>query len=122
LAGNIHRTGYVVNVDLPAIYSLSKMFLYPSLRESFGIPLLEAMRCETPVITSNTSAMQEVTGDAAYFIDPTNPRKIAKAIFDIINNNILKSDLIKKGYNRSKEFNWQQTSKNVLNLYNSIKI
>jgi len=122
LAGNIHLTGYVVNVDLPAIYSLSKMFLYPSLRESFGIPLLEAMRCETPVITSNTSAMPEVTGDAAYFIDPTNPRKIAKAIFDIINNNILKSDLIKKGYNRSKEFNWQQTSKNVLNLYNSIKI
>ncbi|WP_372744824.1 glycosyltransferase family 4 protein, partial [Lutibacter sp.] len=70
LIEQIVLTGYVVNTDLPAIYSLCKIFLYPSLRESFGIPMLEAMGCGVPVITSNTSSMPEVAGDAAHIIDP----------------------------------------------------
>ena len=80
LRAHIARCGYVPNHELPHSYHLSTLFLYPSLRESFGIPLLEAMVCGTPVITSNTLAMPEVAGGAAFLINPLDPRTITTAI------------------------------------------
>jgi glycosyltransferase involved in cell wall biosynthesis len=80
LMERIVLTGYVVNTDLPAIYSQCRLFLYPSLRESFGIPILEAMACGAPVITSTTSSMPEVAGNAALFVDPVNTEEITGAI------------------------------------------
>ena len=74
---HLRTTGYISNTDLPAIYSGAAVFLYTSLRESFGIPLLEAMACGTPVITSNTSSMPEVAGEAALFVDPFDENSIA---------------------------------------------
>jgi len=121
LTENIHLTGYVVNNDLPAIYSLSKLFLYPSLRESFGIPLLEAMCCGTPVITSNTSSMPEVAGDAAFFVNPEESSEITEAIVKLNRNNELRNELIQKGYTRSAEFSWEKMARNVLKIYESIK-
>ncbi len=120
LRKNIFLTGYVVNTDLPAIYNLAEIFLYPSLRESFGIPMLEAMACGTPVITSNTSSMPEVAGDAAILIDPFKPEQITEAIIEILNNEHRKQDLITKGLKRVKQFSWENMALENLKLYNKV--
>jgi len=117
LINRIILTGYVVNTDLPAIYSQCEIFLYPSLRESFGIPMLEAMACGVPVITSNTSSMPEVAGDAALLIDPFNPAEITDAMRQILDDKELKSDLIKKGLIRAAAFSWKAMAQNVLEIY-----
>ena len=116
----IHLTGYIVNTDLPAIISQCSIFLYPSLRESFGIPMLEGMRCGVPVITSNTSSMPEVSGDAAYIIDPYKPEQITKAMFDILENDQLRNKLIRKGFERADAFSWKAMAQHVLELYKEI--
>ncbi len=122
LIDKIVLTGYVVNTDLPVIYSLSSIFLYPSLRESFGIPMLEAMACGVPVITSNTSSMPEVSGGAAHIIDPFKPEEITEGIIKILNDESYCEELKKKGLSRSKMFSWKNMAKEVLGLYNEIKI
>jgi glycosyltransferase involved in cell wall biosynthesis len=121
LINNIVLTGYVINTDLPAIYSLCTIFLYPSLRESFGIPMLEAMGCGVPVITSNTSSMPEVAGDAAHIINPYNPEEITQAIIKILADKNYYDTLCKKGIERNKIFSWKNMSEQVLELYNEIK-
>ena len=120
LKSRILLTGYVVNTDLPAIYNLCSIFLYPSLRESFGIPMLEAMRCGVPVITSNTSSMPEVSGDAAYIVDPYKPQEITEGIIELLNNKQLRDDLIKKGNKQSQKFSWKNMAIDVLDLYKSV--
>ncbi len=120
LIKHIKLTGYVPNKDLPSIYSQCDIFLYPSLRESFGIPMLEAMRCGAPVITSNTSSMPEVAGKAAIIIDPFKPEQITDAMFDIINDSDLRNELVKKGYQHSKKFSWRSMAENVLKLYEEV--
>ena len=120
LMEHIQISGYIENTDLPAIYSVASLFLYPSLRESFGIPALEAMRCGVPLITSNTSSMPEVSGDAAYFIDPFNPGEITGAIIEILENKSLQNELVKKGYERSARFSWTNMAREVLELYENI--
>ncbi|MBF2707579.1 glycosyltransferase family 4 protein [Flavobacterium soyangense] len=117
---NIVLTGYVINTDLPAIYSLCTIFLYPSLRESFGIPMLEAMGCGVPVITSNTSSMPEVAGDAAHIINPYNPEEITQAIIKILGDKSYYDTLCKKGIERNKLFSWKNMAEQVLVLYNEI--
>lgn len=121
LIKNIVLTGYVINTDLPAIYSLCAIFLYPSLRESFGIPMLEAMGCGVPVITSNTSSMPEVAGDAAHIINPYNPEEITQAIIKILGDKGHYDTLCKKGIERNKLFSWKNMAEQVLVLYNEIK-
>lgn len=78
--------GYIDNQDLAALYNTAFTFLYPSLRESFGIPILEAMACGTPVITSHTSAMPEVAGEGAVLINPEQPQQIADALIKLEND------------------------------------
>jgi glycosyltransferase involved in cell wall biosynthesis len=120
LISKIKLTGYVVNTDLPAIYCQSEVFLYPSLRESFGIPMLEAMACGTPVITSNTSSMPEVAGDAALLIDPFNPQEITEAMIKITTDHSLKEELTKKGLVQAAKFSWRAMAQNVLKIYQEI--
>ncbi|MCF8302744.1 MAG: glycosyltransferase family 4 protein [Bacteroidales bacterium] len=120
LKEHIILTGYVINKDLPAIYNLSELFLYPSLRESFGIPILEAMSCGTPVITSNTSSMPEVAGDAGMIVDPYDPPQIKEAILRLLNDNKLKENLISKGYEQAAKFSWANMARDVLNIYKSV--
>lgn len=122
LINNIVLTGYVINTDLPAIYSLCTIFLYPSLRESFGIPMLEAMGCGVPVITSNTSSMPEVAGDAAHIIDPYKPEEITQGIIKILADAAYYDTLCKKGIERNKLFSWKNMAEQVLELYNEIKM
>lgn len=113
----IKLTGYVPNTELPAIYGLCTIFLYPSLRESFGIPMLEAMACGVPVITSNTSSMPEVGGNAALLIDPFKPEEITTAIKRLLSDQDLRDRLIKAGFDNAARFSWKAMAENVLKLY-----
>ncbi|WP_321372796.1 glycosyltransferase family 1 protein [uncultured Draconibacterium sp.] len=117
---DIHLTGYVVNTDLPAIINQCKVFLYPSLRESFGIPILEGMACGVPVITSNTSSMPEIAGDAAYIVNPKNSDEIVQGIKSILADNKLRTKLIESGLERAKNFSWKAMAENNLKLYKEV--
>ncbi len=117
---NILLTGYVTNADLPAIYSQCEIFLYPSLRESFGLPVLEAMACGVPVITSDTSSMPEVAGDAALLVNPADPGSITAAMLRLMSDPVLRLDLIEKGRLRAAMFSWKAMSLKVLNNYKEI--
>jgi glycosyltransferase involved in cell wall biosynthesis len=118
LLKRIVLTGYVVNTDLPAIYCQSELFLYPSLRESFGLPMLEAMACGVPVITSSTSSMPEVAGDAALIIDPFRPEELTDAMIQICENSSLRSGQTEKGLIRATGFSWRRMAQEVKKIYN----
>lgn len=120
LRKRIILTGYIPNEELPAIYSLCQLFLYPSLRESFGIPMLEAMACGAPVITSNTSSMPEVAGNAAIFSDPYLPADITAAMIRVMNDPILRESLIERGLHRAAQFSWRAMAVKVLTMYQSM--
>ncbi len=120
ILNHIHFTGYVPNKELPAIYSLANLFLYPSLRESFGIPLVEAMGCGVPVITSNTSSMPEIAVDAAILVDPFNPEAIATAVENLWADKELQNLLVNKGLERAKYFNWDANAALTLKIYEEV--
>jgi glycosyltransferase involved in cell wall biosynthesis len=121
LMDRIILTGYINNTDLPALYSLCEVFLYPSLRESFGIPILEAMKCGVPVITSDTSSMPEIAGDAALLVNPENTGAINSAMQQLTSNDKTKSRLIEKGYQQSDKFSWKKMAHQVLDIYLDFK-
>jgi len=105
---NIKILGYVPDKDLPALYNGAKIFLYPSLYEGFGMPILEAQACNCPVITSNISSMPEIAGDGAVLINPEKTNEIKKAIETISRNENLRKDLITKGQANVKRFSWKK--------------
>jgi len=120
LEDQIFLTGYVSNTDLPAIYSQCEVFLYPSLRESFGIPMLEAMACGVPVITSSTSSMPEIAGQAACIIDPSQPEDITAALYRLTNDKSYRDELIKNGFIQAQKFSWRTMAEKVLAIYREI--
>lgn len=113
--------GYIPNTDLPAIYSGATAFIYTSLRESFGIPILEAMACGTPVITSNTSAIPEIAGEGAILVSPTDEQAIATEMWRVEQDETFRQHQASYGLERVKQFSWQNTAKELLNIYQSIK-
>lgn len=117
---HLRYPGYIPNTDLPAIYSGAKAFIYTSLRESFGIPILEAMACGTPVITSNTSAIPEIAGEGAILIDPTNEQAIADEMLRLGQDETYRLNQIEYGLRRVKNFSWRQTAEELLKIYQSI--
>lgn len=120
LLQHIHILGYVPNVDLPGIYQLSQFFLYTSLRESFGIPMLEAMACGTPVITSDSSSMPEIAGDAAILVDPNDVESMADAMLNLTQDDAMRNQHIEKGMLRAKEFSWSTMAEKVHAIYQEI--
>jgi len=118
LSDKIIPTGYVVDKDLPVLFSLSELFLFPSLREGFGIPIIEAMACGTPVITSNTSSMPEVAGDAACLVNPNSTENIYEGIVKVRTDQNYRKQLSKKGFARYTSFSWENAAKRVLKIYN----
>ncbi len=116
----INFTGYVPNSDLPAIYSQASLFLYPSIRESFGIPMIEAMKCEVPIITSNISCMPEIVGDAGVLVNPKDPEEIAKAIVDLFADHKLQKVLVENGNKRAKQFSWNLNAAKTVDLYHKV--
>lgn len=119
---NIFLTGYVPNIEMPAIINQCKLFLYPSLRESFGIPILEGMACGVPVITSNTSSMPEVAGDAACIVDPHKPEEITQAMQRILIDDDYRNELCKKGMERASHFSWKRMAEENLKLYKELTL
>lgn len=116
----LRTAGYIPNSDLPAIYNGAAAFLYTSLRESFGIPTLEAMACGTPVVTSDTSAIPEIAGQGAILIDPTDPSAIASSLLHLEEDPAFFAEQREYGLQRVKEFSWEQTAKHLLELYESL--
>lgn len=112
--------GYVDDPDLPGIYQGAELFLFPSLREGFGIPVIEAMACGTPVITSNTSSMPEVAGDAAHLVDPFDVDSIVNGINKILSDEPYRSQLVDKGFNQKDKFSWRLMAEKVLQIYNEV--
>ncbi|MEE9339087.1 MAG: glycosyltransferase family 1 protein [Methylococcaceae bacterium] len=110
-------TGHVDDNDLRALYSGALFFAYPSFIEGFGLPPLEAMQCGTPVISSNVSSIPEVVGDAGILIDPHSGDDLCHAMWQLLNNDKLRSNLASKGLERSKNFSWDKTAKMTLDLY-----
>lgn len=119
---NVILTGYVKHDELPYIYNLASVFLYPSLRESFGIPIIEAMACGTPVVTANTSAMPEVAGDAAILVDPFDTNSIKEGFEKILTDKELSNQLKINGLTRAKDFSWVNTAKKTIEIYNNLKV
>ncbi len=117
---HIISTGYVPNADISVLYSLASVFLYPSMKESFGIPILEAMASGTPVITSNTSAMPEIAENAAFIVDPFDSLSIAKAMGQILEHDILRDNLIKKGMLQAQKFSFKHMAEEVLQVYKDV--
>jgi glycosyltransferase involved in cell wall biosynthesis len=116
-AEDVILTGYVADEDLPALYRAAAAFVYPSIFEGFGLPPLEAMACGTPVITSNTSSLPEVVGDAAVLIDPYDEQKLANALLRIVNDELLRVRLRKQGIEQVKKFTWRAAAEKTLQLY-----
>jgi glycosyltransferase involved in cell wall biosynthesis len=109
--------GYVPHNEIPLMYNAATVFLYPSLRESFGLPILEAMACGVPVITSITSSMPEVAGDAALLVDPLQYKEIAVAMHNLATSEDLRESLKKKGLERAKQFTWRSSAEQLLSIY-----
>ncbi|MEK6750885.1 MAG: glycosyltransferase family 1 protein [Chloroflexota bacterium] len=110
----------VLDEDLPALYSGAAAFVYPSLYEGFGLPVLEAMACETPVITSNTTAFPEIFGDAALLIDPARPEDIIRAMQEIIENNSLANTLRERGMKKARELSWEKSTVKTETIFKGI--
>nr|WP_292740332.1 glycosyltransferase family 1 protein [Nostoc sp. JL31] len=116
----IHHLDYLSDELVALFYSKADVFVYPSHYEGFGLPVLEAMTLGTAVVTSNTSSIPEVTGDAAILIDPNDPIQLAEAILKVISDSQLRQDLIEKGKAKAKLFSWERTAKETLKAYRSI--
>lgn len=117
LKEKVHILGFVNNDDLPAMYNLAAIYLFPSLEESFGLPIIEAQACGTPVITSNISAMPEIAADSAFLIDPHSIAAIADAVNCLWNHEDQRNSLREKGFVNAKRFSWNNTATRLLDLY-----
>lgn len=117
---NLRFPGYVSNNDLAALYGAAFVFLYPSIRESFGIPMLEAMACGTPIIAGNTSAMPEIAGEGAILVDPFSERSIAEKILQLEDDEQLYNTQVAYGLERVKLFSWQRSAEALLKIYKEV--
>ncbi|MCL5770726.1 MAG: glycosyltransferase family 4 protein, partial [Actinobacteria bacterium] len=112
--------GFVEETDLPVIYNGAKFFMYPSIYEGFGLPVLEAMASGVPVLTSNVSSLPEVAGDAAIMVDPYNEKEIYRASINLLENEKLRKELQAKGVERSNLFTWENTAFQTLEVYKEV--
>ncbi len=117
---NIRFAGYIDSNDISGVYSGASLFAYPSLYEGFGLPILEAMSCGTPVITSDTSSMPEVAGDAARLIAPTNEDELADALKEVLEDKGLREEMRKKGLKQAAQFSWERCAKETLAVYRKV--
>jgi len=113
-------TGFVSNEDLPIIYNLASVFVFPSFYEGFGLPPLEAMACGCPVLVSNVASLPEVCGDAALYCDPYDVDYIAEKMLQLANKEELKEELREKGFERAKQFSWEKAAKEHIKVFKEV--
>lgn len=122
LGPDVIFTGFVANADLPDLYAGAAAFVFPSLYEGFGIPLLEAMACGTPACVANVSSLPEVAGDAALLFDPRDPATIAEAMQRLLTDDVLRSRLRRRGLERCAEFTWERSAQGVLDACRAVAL
>jgi len=120
LVERVHFLGFVADADLPMLYNAASLFVYPSLYEGFGLPVLEAMACGIPVVASNQSALPEVVGEAGLLIDPRDVEAIAAAMSRILSEPALRHHLAQIGLKQAAKFAWPDMAAKLLNLYQKI--
>jgi len=120
LENRVRVLGYVREEALAALYQSATTLVFPSFDEGFGFPVLEAMACGLPVVTSKTSSLPEVCGHAALYVDPTDPEEIAARVLQSVENAELRESLIDKGYARAREFPWRRTAERTLKVYEEL--
>ncbi len=112
--------GRVSFEDLRVLYSAADLFVFPSIYEGFGMPVLEAMACGAPVITSNTTSLPEVAGDAAILVDPLDARELGEAMVRVLSDEKLREALREKGFERVKHFTWEQAARRTMEVYREV--
>lgn len=120
VATAVRYTGYVADADLPALYNLAELFVFPSWREGFGLPPLEAMACGTPVVASDRPAMPETLGDAALYAPPNRPDLLADVIERVLSDPALSADLRGRGLAQAARYSWQRTARETLAVYRDL--
>jgi glycosyltransferase involved in cell wall biosynthesis len=120
LEQNIFLPGYIAAADVPAFYNAAEVFAYPSLYEGFGLPLIEAMACGTPAITSRGSSLEEVAGDAALLVDPLDEMSIADALNRILADPELRRRLGQAGLSRSRQFSFENAARQTVDVYERV--
>jgi glycosyltransferase involved in cell wall biosynthesis len=116
VSSRVHFLGFVPPVDLPYFYSAARVFVYPSLMETFGKPLVEAMSCGVPIVASNTSSIPEVLGNAGILVNPLDEDEMCQAIYKAATDKSLRSDLIARGLQRARLYSWQTSAKETLDV------
>ena len=122
LQEDVILTGFVPDGDVPAFYNLADLFVFPSFYEGFGIPMLEAMACGCPVVTSNQGAQKEIAGGAAMLVDPYQTDDIAKGVIDVLSDDVMRQELIQKGFERAKSFTWRRTAERTLEVLEAASV
>lgn len=118
IENKVNFIGYVPDEDLPSLYNKSKGFLYTTLYEGFGLPILEAMACDAPVITCNNSSLPEVYGDAALIFENNNYKDLKEKMEIILEDNIVREELLTKARENIKRFSWENTANDIYKILN----
>jgi glycosyltransferase involved in cell wall biosynthesis len=120
LRERIHFAGYVADEDLPALYNLAALFAFPSHYEGFGIPVLEAMACGTPVVCADNSSLPEIAGDAALLVEATDTEALADAMHQLSIDTSVREKLIRRGYEQAGRFTWEQAARRLVKVYHNM--
>lgn len=120
LEDDVVDLGYIDEVDKPALYQMAECFVFPSIYEGFGIPVIEAMAAGTPVITTNVSSLPEVVGEAGLLVDPKDTIALAESMHQLTTNEIKKQELIQKGYAQAQKFSWETSAEKLYKVYKEL--
>ena len=120
LTNDVFHLGYIKDDDLPVLYNLADLFVYPSFYEGFGLPVIEAMACGTPVIASNTASLPEVVGAAGIIINPRDIDSLTNAIYKVLHSKSIQDKMIINGITQAKKFSWKKCARETLEVYKSL--
>jgi len=119
-ADHVILTNYVPKPDLVTLYNAASLLLYPSLYDGFGLPVLEAMQCGLPVVTSNVSSLPEVAGEAGQLVDPYDPQTIAESVTKVLSDSKLQQEMRERGLVQAAKFSWERTGRATLEAYRKV--